>query len=800
MFFIQGERLLQRFWNNLGITRKFSLTFSVILSFILISCLFSYMLLSTVHRQTVSDIEKSFNIQKLVFEMDRDIEKTRRMKHEFSLHYINGHSIVLNDDFTSHIYTQLDRVKKHSESLKNLISCSSVSNALQQKHININLYYSIASRCDTVFRELVELVEQLVGRQKGLQKQLEEKALLLKNLIEESGEHTLLTEFNRMRINVKDYLFTRQRPFMQSALNSAFLLERDILDPGLTHEFQKASLLALVTEYSSIAKKIPELDIMIQTKSNDFDLNTETLEPISADLVSLARQEVETSRRRNQYTVNTIGILLFISGLCGFALVVFFALVIQKSITGNIVRLTNQAALFQSGNFEIHDRLKNNDELGRLSEVFNEMSFRIKELINGLEDQVQERTKDLVASNASLKKEMAERKIAEKAKLKLEADLRQSHKMEAIGTLAGGIAHDFNNILGIIMGNSELAMDDIPHAHPARKNLQEIFTATLRAKEIVKQLLSFSRKTEQEKQIVSLQVLVKETIKLIRATIPSTIEIRQNLAMESGYVNADPVQIHQLLINLCTNAAHAMEQNGGVMEISLSEFFLDEVATLQFSTLKPGPYVQLTISDTGIGIKADIVDKIFDPYFTTKKMGRGTGMGLAIVHGIIKNHEGHISVYSEPGKGSVFKILLPDIKKVDQKDTPEPDILRGGHETILLVDDEKSIVEVGRKILSRLGYVVYGRTDPETALQDFCADSDKYDLVITDMTMPGMTGDELARKILEIRPEKPIILCTGFSKKINMEQAMDIGIRYYIEKPLNRYELAITVRAVLDEG
>gem|GEM_PF-6084992 len=787
--------MLKRFWNHLGVTRKFTLTFSVIFCFILLFSLLSYMLLSIAHRKTVSDIEKSFNIQKLVFEMDRDLEKVRRIKHEFSLQNIRTHPFVFDDDFTDRIYRQLTGIAKHSQSLKMLISQSNVSQALQQRHINMNLYYSIANRCHTVFQELVVLVEQLVADQTGLQHQLINIARALQSQIEISGKADLLHEFDRMQINTKDYLFTRQRPFMQSALNNAFLLNKKIQENP--HD-AATDLPATLADYVSIAKAIADMDVRIQTKSNDFDLNTETLEPISADLISLANHEVEISQRKNQVTVRMIGILLFIAAVCGFVLVGLFAVIIHRTITRNIVRLTRQASRLQAGNLDVQERLENDDELGRLSESFNQMSVRMKTLIDGLEEQVEQRTQALLASNVSLKAEMVERQIAEKAKNKLEADLRQAHKMEAIGTLAGGIAHDFNNILGIIMGNTELAMDDISPANPARQNLEEILTATVRARDIVRQLLSFSRKTEQKKQIVSLPTLVKETIALLRATLPSTIEIRPKILTASGAVNADPSQIHQVLINLCTNAAHAMEAAGGELEIGVSETEIDEVTNLQFKRLETGRYLQLTVSDTGIGMPAEIIDKIFDPYFTTREMGKGTGMGLSIVHGIIKNHDGAVSVYSEPGKGSIFKILLPAAESAFCADAMPSDIVQGGDETILFVDDEKSIVEVGRSILERLGYQVNIQTDPEAALNAFCADPDKHDLVITDMTMPRMTGDELARRLLAIRPDTPVILCTGFSHKINKSRAKILGIRNYVEKPLNRYELATTVRAVLD--
>ncbi|MEH0019506.1 MAG: ABC transporter substrate-binding protein [Desulfobacter sp.] len=378
-----------------------------------------------------------------------------------------------------------------------------------------------------------------------------------------------------------------------------------------------------------------------------------------------------------------------------------------------------------------------------------------------------------------------------------EKHLQQALKMEAVGTISGGIAHDFNNILGIIIGNIELAMDELPLWNRARRNLEEIRTASLRARDVVRQLLSFSRKTEHLKKPLNLQPLIRESVKLLRSSTPASIDIRTDLCRQPMTIEADSTQIHQVLINLCTNAAHAMDENGGVLTIRLAEISLDHTIIKQYQEIQPGRYARLAITDTGHGIDPALRPKIFDPYFTTKDVGKGTGMGLAVVLGIVKSHYGDISVYSEPGRGTTFNVLLP---LIDKKESPQP---RGDREIpcgqgrILFVDDEPSMVKMGSIILGRLGYRVVTETDPLAALEKVKSGPDLFDLVITDMTMPTLTGDRLAREIIRIKPGLPIILCSGFSTKIDRERAREIGIFKYIEKPLNKGELARAVSTAL---
>ncbi len=398
-----------------------------------------------------------------------------------------------------------------------------------------------------------------------------------------------------------------------------------------------------------------------------------------------------------------------------------------------------------------------------------------------------------------------ERMQADEERNKMEVLLRQAQKMEAIGTLAGGIAHDFNNILTPIIGYTEMAQLEMPEEDRTRWNVDEVLRAAHRAKDLVRQILTFSRQREQAYLPLFLQPIIKESVKLLRASLPATIAIKLDIDPDCGQVSADFTQIQQVVMNLCTNAFHAMEETGGVLEVTLREVVINGEQQFLHEQLATGRYACLAVGDSGQGMDRAMRERIFEPYFTTKEQGKGTGLGLALVHGIVKAHRGRIDVYSEKGQGSVFKVYLP--LTVPDESRNQAGITGGvslslprGTETILLVDDEEQIVQMSGGMLQHLGYSVVGLTDSAEALRVFAETPESFDLVITDQTMPGLTGGELAARLMEIRPDIPVILCTGFSAQMTEELAKTMGILDYIMKPLILHDLAFRVRTALDSN
>ncbi len=383
-------------------------------------------------------------------------------------------------------------------------------------------------------------------------------------------------------------------------------------------------------------------------------------------------------------------------------------------------------------------------------------------------------------------------------KLELEKLVSQSQRMESIGNLAGGIAHDFNNILYPIIGHAEMLLEDIPGEGSIRDSLNQIYSSSLRARDLVQQILAFARQEEKELTLMKMQPIIKEAMKLIRSTIPATIAITQHLNPDCGPVSADPTQIHQIVMNLATNAYHAMEETGGELKINLKEIELGEDDLIN-PDMSPGLYACLSFADTGTGINKAVMNRIFDPFFTTKEKGKGTGMGLSVVHGIVKRMKGEIQVFSEPGKGTEFRVYLPVVVNASEKQasrTDEP--MPSGCERVLLVDDEEVIIAMERQILERLGYHITSRTSSIEALEAFRANPDKFDLVITDMAMPNMSGDKLAVELIKIRPGIPILLYTGYSESMTTEKIKSLGIKGLLKKPIVIKDFAEKIREILD--
>jgi signal transduction histidine kinase/ActR/RegA family two-component response regulator len=410
--------------------------------------------------------------------------------------------------------------------------------------------------------------------------------------------------------------------------------------------------------------------------------------------------------------------------------------------------------------------------------------------LNMMEDAVDARGK-AEAANEDLQRQITERK-------QLEEHLRQAQKMEAIGQLAGGIAHDFNNILGCIFGYTELAAMEVKSSPAVQENLQEVLKASQRAKELVQQILTFSRQQEQERRSMKLQPVIKEALKLLRASLPSTIEIRADIQADAPPVMADATQMHQIVMNLATNAAHAMSGRPGQLAVRLAKVEVDDRMVQAVPDLRTGVYVVLAISDTGCGMDKAILDRIFEPFFTTKAPGEGTGLGLSVVHGIVKSHDGAIAVQSQAGKGTTIQVYFPSQQTSDtevfHRSGPIP---KGNGEQVMFVDDEPALALLGKKLLERAGYHVTIQTSAPEALKVFRTDPGRYDLIVTDLTMPNLTGADLAGELLKIRPELPIIMATGFSGSMNSAKAQALGVRELLMKPLTCQALAESAHRVL---
>jgi PAS domain S-box-containing protein len=383
---------------------------------------------------------------------------------------------------------------------------------------------------------------------------------------------------------------------------------------------------------------------------------------------------------------------------------------------------------------------------------------------------------------------------------RLENELLQAQKMEALGTMSGGIAHEFNNILGIIIGNTELAIDDVPEWSPAGDCLEDIRTASLRARDVVRQIMSFSRKTPVQRKPIQISTIIQDFLKLMRATIPANIDIRQEILCVNEIILGNSTEINQILMNLCNNSVHAMEGDTGWLKVRLETTVLDDRTAASYGDLQSGEYAKLTIKDCGHGIDPKIKGLIFDPYFTTKDVDKGLGMGLAVVYGIVKKHDGAIRVNSKVDKGTTVEVLFPITKKTAPIEKEVSKGLPRGTERILFVDDEASLVKMVMQMLERQGYEVVGKTSSKEALKLFQKESDKFDLVITDMAMPELPGDRLAQELIKIRPAIPIIICTGHSDRMDEGKALKSGIAAYAMKPLVKKDLVNTVWRVLDKS
>lgn len=422
---------------------------------------------------------------------------------------------------------------------------------------------------------------------------------------------------------------------------------------------------------------------------------------------------------------------------------------------------------------------------------------KVKAANEVLEQKVQERTRELSETNVELKKEIELRKQYEQERAKLEAQLFQLQKMETIGTLAGGIAHDFNNILTPILGYTEMALEEIEEDNTLRFDIEQINHAAQRARDLVKQILTFSRQVDVVKKPLKLDQVINEVLNLMRASLPKNVEIQTDLDPYCGTVQADSTQMHQVLMNLCTNAAHAMKESGGILELRLHEEDIDTQRSKTLNNVPPGKYAVITVRDTGHGMDAQTLQRIFEPFFTKKEVGVGAGLGLSVVHGIINSYRGTITVRSEVGEGTIFNIYLPQFTEESELEVPE-EYLQKGMEHVMFVDDEEEVTFMGKKMLESLGYSVTVKTDGHRAWQEFKEHPDEYDLLVTDQTMPGVLGTDLANKFRQLNPKLKVIIITGTYNSVNEQMLEDYKIDEMLLKPLKISEFSKIIRKVLD--
>ena len=462
---------------------------------------------------------------------------------------------------------------------------------------------------------------------------------------------------------------------------------------------------------------------------------------------------------------------------------------------GNCVKIIYRGNEFVSINFRETEWKLSLEIMAHGEKVGELASFKYDKPDAGTDSPFKDEEKRLLEDIVLHLQSCIERRASREEKIIMEKRLAQSQKMEVIGTLAGGIAHDFNNILTPIIGYSEMVLDSLPEGAEARQNLRKVIMASQRAAKLVKQILLFSRQGDQDKQPIQIHLIIKEALKLLRSTIPTDIEFRENIET-CGTVLCDPTEIHQITMNLCTNSYHAMQLKGGTLNVSLSE--KSGAGEAEQGDDHQGKYVMLEVSDTGIGMNKEVQKNIFDPFFTTKEVGKGTGLGLSVVHGIVSGMGGHITVKSEPDRGTVFRVYFPICEKDNIDDEKkERNYSVGGHEKLLFVDDEEVIVQLNLLVLEKLGYQVTGFTSSKEALECFSKDPRNFDLIITDMAMSGLNGTELAAKIHTIRPDIPIILCSGYSAIIDHEKSKDLGLADYLQKPISARRMDSAIRSIL---
>jgi len=784
------EIISQR-WRELNIAAKFSVAFGLLLILITIGASISYGTMTTVRRQTEAAISTSSEIQYLVLEMSSELERARRLERDFFLRYPRIGFSEARQAYAEPAQEKIAHVVIHSAELQQLIAESDVSDDLHESDVNLNLYLSAASRYADTFEEAVELVGKLAAEDTGLQAQLARRSALLLNILQATGDPNLLALYRDMQVLEKDYLLTRQRPCMQSAFNVAVPLRQEIERSSFLGENEKTQALIYLDDYLTVAEAMLALDVTIRSKANEFDLQAEALDPISTELIALAGQEVTHAHTRATRTDLLATGILAATTFVGLVLAGGIAYVLNRSIARNVVKLTQAASELRSGNLEARARISSRDELGQLADSFNAMATRIHGLVNHLEQKVAERTVALRETNEQLEQTLVELKDTQKQVI-------QQERLAAIGQLTGGIAHDFNNLLTSIILSAQI-LQSKPHLpSDLIPGLDAILEESRRAAKLVQQILDFSRRAMMDTRPIDLVSFVEKTFDILKRTLPEHINLVLEREARKYTVEADPTRIQQVILNLATNARDAMPE-GGELHVSLSRIPVREGTEPPLEEMRVGEWICMAVSDTGSGIAPEIQPHIFEPFFTTKPVGQGTGLGLAQVYGIVRQHEGYVGVETTVGEGTTFRIYLPAYREGLEKAVEEETMLppQGQGERILLVEDEERLRKIGQEILHSLGYRVLVATNGREALNVYRA-AENVDLVITDVVMPEMGGKRLLQELEKITPHVKALAITGYVVHKDLEALKAIGFLDVVQKPFDVETLAQIIRQALD--
>ena len=888
-------------WHRLNITTKFTAAYSFLLLVFFLVSITGYFLLISAQRRTDNAILNSTHVQNLILEMDRDMRNARILQRDFFMRYpLVGYEIA-RVTYAMPAQDEIAKVLTLSQELQDVTSQGDTSEKFRENRVSLNLYLAAADRYETTFIEAVDLVTQLADPKDGQLQALSGQADLIEAKLTEAGELSLLLAYWEMRDLEQTYLLTRQRPYMQSAFNVIATIKEDVSQTNSLTTNEQAEIVTLLDTYQEIAEEILLLDVKLRGKLTDFDLQAQTIDPISLELIELASSEIQYAQEQVERTSQLATTTLIITAVTGLLAASFIAKLINSSVTQNILHLKAFTEAYQAGQRDVTLDIPNEDELGQLATSFQTMANHTNTLINDLEMNVAELQKTEQALRASehrfqsvfqqaavgigilsldgnwiqvnpmicnitgyAKEELFERPFLEilhpeeikdeqrisqsllsrqqersyiatrlihkngepiwvnqfttvvqspdhtedyfililddiTERIQLELQLRQSQKMEAIGQLAGGIAHDFNNLLTIIMSYSDLLLITNGDTSERTMNrIQEIKDAGLRASALTNQLLTFSRRQVLKMEILDLNKIILNMANMLSRLIGENIELVTRLTDSALAIKADLSQIEQIILNLAINARDAMPQ-GGRLVIETENVYIDSPYAMQKIDLEPGNYLMLAVSDNGMGMDEAVQAKIFEPFFTTKEVGKGTGLGLATVHGIVNQLGGQIWVYSEEDHGTTFKIYLPTVAEPVERDVVHvsPETF-AGDETILLVEDDAPVQELVFHLLTSNGYDVL-LADSYSAEPLSLKHERPIDVLLTDVVMPGINGRKLAENLLKIHPEMKVVFMSGYTDDIIIQQGILRQDIPFLQKPFTAVQLLRMIRSVCDD-